>query len=98
MKWLRPATYPAPVVFLAMGAFGALFAVNSYNLLKLGMANYAFIAKFGWIALMEGAALQAVEIAFSGLLSLIFYLGFKGCEVDLMIRWRGAGRPGDRDA
>ena len=56
-----------------------------------------FIAKFGWLALQEGALLQLLEISFSGLLSLAFYLGFKACEVELMIRWRGLTLPKQHD-
>ncbi len=96
-KWLHPAPYHSLLVFLAMGVLGTLFAVNSYNLLQLGMANYKFIAKFGWLALQEGALLQLLEISFSGLLSLAFYLGFKACEVELMIRWRGLTLPKQHD-
>ena len=96
-KWLHPAPYHSLLVFLAMGALGTLFAVNSYNLLQLGMANYKFIAKFGWLALQEGALAQLLEISFSGLVSLAFYLGFKACEVELMIRWRGLTQPRQRD-
>jgi hypothetical protein len=88
MKWLHPRPYHVVVVFAAMGAFAALFAINSLNLLQLGQANYRFIAKFGWVALQEGALIQLLEIAASGFLSLAFYLGFKACEVELVTRWR----------
>ena len=88
MKWLHPKPYPTVMVFLIMGAFAALFAINSLNLLQLGQANYRFIVKFGWVALKEGALIQLLEIGLSGFLSLAFYLGFKVCEVELMARWR----------
>lgn len=92
MKWLNPASYPAFAVFLAMGGFVAALAVNSYSLLQFGLANYRYISKFGWLALMEGGLVQLLEISLTGLVSLGFYLGFKVCEVDLMTRWRALGK------
>ncbi len=88
-RWLHPASYNFIVVFLAMGVFATMFAVNSYNLLQLGLANYRFVSKFGLVALMEGGLVQMLQLSFSGLVSLGFYLAFKACEIEMMIRWRG---------
>lgn len=88
-RWLKPQSYNSPVLFLAMGAFAALFAWNSYNLIHLAMENYRFIRQFGAVAIMEGGLRQLAELIAYGYLSLAFYMGFKVCEVELVNRWRG---------
>ena len=94
-RWLEIHSYPAPVLFLVMGACAILFAWSSYNLAHLAIANYEFLRQFGWLAVMEGGLWQATEIAAYGLLALVFYLGFKACEHELVQRWsqwRAGGR------
>lgn len=87
-RWLKPTSYNSVILFIAMGAFAALFGWNSYNLIHLGMENYRFLRQFGTVAVMEGGLGQLVEIILYGYLSLAFYLGFKVCEVELVNRWR----------
>jgi hypothetical protein len=86
--WLHLSSYHAVVLFLAMAACGAMFTYNSYRLFEVGVANARFIAAYGWLALVEGGFRQLVEIGISGLIALLFYLGFKACEVELVYRWR----------
>ena len=93
-KWLDLSRFPAVILFLAAGVCGGLFAWNSYNLLLLAMANYGFVQKFGRLALAEGALLQMLEIAVYGYVSLALYVGFKGCETELIERWRGRAKGG----
>ncbi len=86
-RWLEIHAYHAAVLFLAMGVCAALFAWSSYNLASLAIANFRFLSAFVWLAVMEGGLWQLLEIAFYGLLSLIYYLGFKSCEHELVHRW-----------
>lgn len=90
-RWLEIHAYHGLVLFLAMGACAVLFAWSSYNLTQLAVANFRFLRAFGLMAVMEGGLWQLLEIAAYGLLSLIFYLGFKSCEHELVHRgsdWR----------
>ena len=84
----NPSRYHALAIFLAMGAFGALFAWNSFDLVRLAMANSRFLQMFGWLGAEQGGLVQLVEISLRGFLSLGFYVAFKACEVELVQRWR----------
>jgi hypothetical protein len=46
-------------------------------------ANAAFIASYGWQALMDGAARQFAELLISAYLSMAAYIVFKACEYRL---------------
>lgn len=86
-NWSRFTTAPSALLFIAMGAFGAVFAWSSYNLISLAMSNTRFILEFGLLALREGGLLQLIEIVVYGYVSLAAYLGFKCCEHVLVHRW-----------
>lgn len=83
---------PAVVVFLLMGACGALFAWNTFDLAQVSMANVDLIRRFGWMAVMDGGFLQLAGIVAKGYLSLLFYFGFKLLESELVQRWRKIGQ------
>ena len=57
-----------------------VFGLGSYNIVMLFSANATLIANYGWQALMDGAALQFVELIVSGYLSMSAYVIFKVCE------------------
>jgi hypothetical protein len=86
---LSPGRYPSLVVFLAMALCGAAFAWITFDLLQLAMSNAEFLSTYRLDALRDGGLLQAAELSLRGLVALIAYLGFKGCEVELIARWRG---------
>jgi len=75
---------PAWRTFLLMGVFGGLFAMTSYNLLMLFTANFQFIAAYGVMAVKDGGAVQLLQLAVYGYLSLTFYILFKGCLYGLL--------------
>lgn len=79
---------PWPLTFLAMGAFGALFAACSANLAIEAGAGLAFIRETGWWGVMEGGAMQLFEIVCLAYLSLAFYVLFKGCLYGLLGRFQ----------
>lgn len=87
-RWLSLSRYPALLVFVLAGVLAVVFAFVTYNLFHLAMANLAFLRKFGLLAVMEGGLIQTLQIGGIGAVSLVCYLGFKACEVELMARYR----------
>jgi uncharacterized membrane protein HdeD (DUF308 family) len=71
------------LTFLVMGLAFFLFGVGTYNLFMLFKANFEVIAQHGWLALMDGAARQLVELVVTGYLSMAAYVVFKACEYRL---------------
>jgi hypothetical protein len=72
--------------FVAMGLSFLVFGAGTLNLFYVAHANATFLIEHGWLALMEGGALQLVEIVLTALLCMAAYLVFKACEYRL-VRW-----------
>ena len=70
----------------------SLFAWHSFNLVHLAMKDDRFLRQHGAKDIMEAGLRQRAGIILHGYLSLAFYLGFKGCEAELVRRWR-SGEP-----
>lgn len=87
-RFFRISRYPAFLVFLLAGGAAVMVAYCSFNLLDLSMANLRFLRQHGWLAVTSGAWLQLLQIMFYGLVALAFYLLFKICESELVIRYR----------
>ena len=79
------------LTFIVMGLAFFVFGVSTYNIFRLLSANIDFIANHGWLALMEGAARQFVELIVTGYLSLAAYVVFKTCEYRLAHDFAGPG-------
>ena len=90
--WLRPKAYPSLVLLLIMGVCSVGLAWLSFGLVKLAMANFDFLSEYGVLAVMEGGLVQLAVIGVKSLFALLFYLGFKGIEHELLIRWNGHSR------
>jgi hypothetical protein len=71
------------LTFLVMGLAFFVFGVGTYNIFMLLSANLDLIARYGWMALMDGAARQLVELVVTGYLSMAAYVVFKTCEYRL---------------
>src|SRR5436190_2052697 len=71
------------LTFLVMGLAFFVFGAGTFNIFMLFKANAAFIASYGWQALMDGAARQFIELAITGYLSMAAYVVFKACEYRL---------------
>jgi hypothetical protein len=71
------------LTFLVMGAAFFVFGAGTVNIAMLFSANAEFVARYGWQAVMDGAALQFVELAATGYLSMAAYVIFKVCEYRL---------------
>ncbi|WP_375687920.1 hypothetical protein [Pseudooceanicola sp. LIPI14-2-Ac024] len=87
-RLLSISRYPAIVVFVIAAVSAAAVALGSLNLLTSGLALLRFVREHGWTAIMVGGWRQVVEIALYGCVSLAFFLLFKICESDLVIRYR----------
>ena len=80
-RWFRRIVLSRPwLTFVVMGLAFFVFGLGTYNIVMLFSANAALIANHGWQALMDGAALQLVELLASGYLSMAAYVVFKVCE------------------
>ncbi len=87
--WFRPKAYHAVVLLVFMGLCSVGFAWLSYGLIKVAMANVDFLTEHGTRAVSEGGLVQLMLIGLKSFAALLFYLGFKGIEHELLIRWNG---------
>jgi len=71
------------LTFLVMGIAFFVFGVGTLNIFMVLNSNLAFIAGYGWQALMDGAGRQFVELVVTGYLSMAAYIIFKACELRL---------------
>jgi hypothetical protein len=79
------------LTFLVMGFAFFVFGVGTYNIFMLLSANIELIENYGWMALMDGAARQLVELIVTGYLSMAAYVVFKTCEYRLAHHLAGDG-------
>ncbi|MDR4305823.1 hypothetical protein IHQ68_04180 [Chelatococcus sambhunathii] len=79
---------PWPLTFAMMGLFGALFGLTTANLLVTAHANIEFVLENGAWGLMEGGALQMLQLVALGYVSLAVYVAFKGCLYGLLGRFQ----------
>jgi hypothetical protein len=68
------------LTFLVMGFAFFVFGVGTYNIFMLLSANIGLITQYGWLAVMDGAARQFIELVVTGYLSMFAYVIFKACE------------------
>lgn len=87
-RFLRISHYPSALVFVLAGISAVIVAYTTYNLLGVSMANLHFLREYGWTAVRFGALWQLFEIMAYGTLALIFFLLFKICESELVLRYR----------
>lgn len=76
------------LTFVVMGLSFFVFGVGSLNLFYLLQANTQFVLEHGWMALMDGALRQMLELLGTGYASLASYVIFKSCEYRLA-HWLG---------
>jgi putative effector of murein hydrolase LrgA (UPF0299 family) len=80
------------MVFAGLSTSAVVFAWTTFNLYQIASSNFRFIANYGLMGLNDGGLLQFFEICFYALLSLLMFLLFKGCETEIMVRWRSLGK------
>lgn len=71
------------VLMMCSALVVGLLTLNIFNLLS---ANWAFISRYGFMALREGAAMQLLELALTGFISVLVYLLFKLTE-SVLVDW-----------
>ena len=74
------------LTFIVMGLAFLAFGAGTFNLFVLLKANAELVLDYGWMALMDGAAQQFVELLVTAYLSMAAYLLFKACEHRL-VHW-----------
>ena len=80
-RWLHRIVFARRwLTFLVMGLAFFAFGAGTFNLYMLFSANAEVISRYGWQALMDGAALQFAELVVTGYLSMAAYVVFKACE------------------
>jgi len=72
------------LTFIVMGLAFFLFGAGTVNLFMLFRENADYISRYGWEALMDGAARQLVELLVTGYVSMVAYIVFKACEYKLV--------------
>src|SRR5215216_6578262 len=80
-RWFHRVVLSRPwLTFLVMCVSFFAFGAGTLNILMLFNANAEFVAQYGWQAVMDGAAVQFVELVVTGFLSMGAYVVFKTCE------------------
>ena len=72
------------LTFLVMGLAFFVFGAGTFNIFMLFSANTSLISRYGWQALMDGAARQFIELVVTDYLSMVAYVVFKACEYRLV--------------
>lgn len=89
--------YKHPILALMLMVLSGLtvgtLTVNIFNVLS---ENWDFISRHGLMALREGAALQLLELFFTGLVSMLVFVLFKVTESALVDWLKNRTWPGRR--
>ncbi len=80
-------------LFASLGLSSVLFAWTTYNLFSVASSNLRFIKDYGVMGLVDGGFLQLLEICGNACAALLMFLLFKGCETEIVERWRNWHRP-----
>jgi uncharacterized membrane protein HdeD (DUF308 family) len=72
------------LTFIVLGLSFLAFGAGTLNLFFVLRANVALVMEHGWMALSDGAAMQFVELLFTGYASMAAYVVFKACEYSLV--------------
>lgn len=85
-------------LFAGLSVSAVLFAWTTVNLYQMASSNFRLITDYGFMGLVDGGLLQFLEICWHALVSLLMFLLFKGCETEIVHRWRKWGGGGQADA
>ena len=87
-RWIILQNWPIAALIVTMGLSAVFLAWSSFNLFNAATANLALIARYGAMALLDGGLVQFAQICFNACVSLMLFLMFKGCETEIIKRWR----------
>ena len=83
--WYRRVVLARPgPSFAVMTAAFLAFGLGTLNLVELLRANLALLAEHGWLAAMEGGALQLLQLVGSAVAAMLAWVLFKSCEQALV--------------
>ena len=86
-RWFRRVVLSRRwATFVVMGLAFAAFGGGTYNLFMVLKANTELLASYGWQALMDGGAVQLLELIVTCYVSMAAYTIFKVCEHVLVDR------------
>jgi len=66
--------------FVVLGLSFVGFGIGTLSLATVLKANIDLVFEYGWQALMDGAAMQLIELLVNGYLAMACYVVFKACE------------------
>lgn len=66
--------------FIVLGLGLLVFGACTVNLGLLLMANVQLLQSYGWLAVMEGALWQFIELGLTGYAGIVAWVIFKSCE------------------
>jgi len=66
--------------FIVLGLSLLVFGACTVNLGLLLMANVQLLKSYGWLAVMDGALWQLIDIGLTGYAGIVAYVIFKSCE------------------
>jgi hypothetical protein len=66
--------------FIVLGLSFLGFGIGTVNLASLLKANLDLVLNYGAQALMDGAAVQLLELLCNAYMAMAFYVVFKACE------------------
>ncbi len=78
-------------LFLGLSLSAVVFTWTTFNLYQIASSNLRFIADYGFMGLADGGFIQFLEICWNAVASLLLFLLFKGCETEIVHRWRKVG-------
>jgi hypothetical protein len=88
-RWTNLSTWNLWGLIAGLGLTGTALAWSSFNLYQQAADNFRFIGAYGLMALMDGGLVQFLEILFFAIMSLCFYIAFRGFDAEIIDRWRG---------
>jgi putative effector of murein hydrolase LrgA (UPF0299 family) len=92
-NWMVLQRWPIAALLLGLGVSAVLFAWITLNLVDVALANVRLIRQYGVMALLDGGLRQLLEILLQACISLCLFLIFKGCETEIVQRWRSLHTP-----
>jgi hypothetical protein len=90
-RWFLLSEYHWLVLLFLLGLCATVVAWISVDLIRLAMANFDFLTRYGLLAIREGGLWQLLGIGGRAAVALLTYLAFKAIETELIYRWRGGG-------
>jgi hypothetical protein len=87
-RWITLQRWHIVALVFGLAISAVLFAWVTLNLFDVALANVRLIKQYGLMALVDGGLLQLSEILLEACISLLLFLMFKGCETEILHRWR----------